>query len=160
MERTRYSSWKFYREHQNYNLLHPSMKSALRILALLFWVGGCERLTRWFGVHFPPCSNGQFLDLGVWQRGQKLFGQCPNRRATFHKGASSVWLKTERKVPLHHYQLSIEYQTILFLLFNILTGLMSSQTQRMCLKYQNCNNWLNLGHNSNYYQFNLYFIFE
>ena len=41
---------------------------------------------------------------------------------------------------------------------------MSSQTQQMCLKYQNCKNWVKLGHNSNYYdyyQLNLkYFIFE
>ena len=60
--RTLYS-WKIYWEHQNYDLLHPSMKSALRILALLVWVGGCERLPGGFGVLFPPCSNGQFLDL-------------------------------------------------------------------------------------------------
>ena len=124
--------------------------------------GGWKRLPRWFAV-FSPCSNGQFL---VEWKGKKLFGQCPSRRATFYKGASLSMIKKQKQK--YHWiiitwAMSMEYQTILFSLFNTLTGLMSSKTQQMCLIYH-CKNWVKLGHNSNYYnyyQLNLkYFIFQ
>ena len=83
--RTLYS-WKIYWEHQNYDLLHPSMKSALRILALLVWVGGCERLPGWFGVLFPPCSNGQFLDLRGVEGVKSCLGNAQIDGPLFIKG--------------------------------------------------------------------------
>ena len=61
-------SWKIYWEHQNYYLLHPSMKSALRILALLvFWVGGGVGVENVYpdGLQFfPHVQMGNFLSSG------------------------------------------------------------------------------------------------
>ena len=76
--------------------------------------GGLWTLTRMVWRTFSPMFKWAISWFEGSGRGQELFGQCPNRRATFHKGVSSVWLKAERKVPEHHYQLSMEYQTILF----------------------------------------------